>query len=257
MDVKGNLNLVTYCNSRTEDIINLLDACDVIGNDSTDIHEGLEKRHEKRRTTSHFRYQVSRRKRSDKTTYHGKDLKRKSKICRQQKIPYPRYREQIRRTAYSNDHDNDSSIRAVSTINHRGRLGTHRYTCKRMRILKQWGYHIPFRNSSKACSALKDALRNHCVISDQSYYIPVYITGEKSRMIEFLGNFLSEAGCAFFDDETFTSGKFEEVVLLYAHNSFPFGLYGPAKMSFETWHGDGGNQSKLCIWLHRAMRTTF
>ena len=104
MDVKNNLNLVTYCNARTEDVIKLLRTCDDQDDDFSGINEVPEKRHEKRRTTSHFRYQVSRLKRTN-----GKEHGRKAKIRRQVKTPYPRYRKQFRRKIYSNSNDHSHS----------------------------------------------------------------------------------------------------------------------------------------------------
>ena len=259
MDGKSNLNLVSYANASTREIIKLLYACREDGRSSSRgdsvVYEN-EKRHEKRRTTSHFRYQVSRRKRNAlemAPTSRGKYYMRKAKIYRLRKNLYPRYRKQIRRYLYSSDLDHDALNRTLAIPQddriHR-RLGTHRYTVKRMKILKQWGYCIPLKNASKACSALMDALRNHCILSDQSYHIPVYITGKGVNIIELIRNFVPEGACTFFDDEDFISGKYEANSLLYACNSFPFNLYGPTTMSFEAPANIDDGTSRLCIWFH-------
>lgn len=96
----------------------------------------------------------------------------------------------------------------------------------------------------------KKALRNHCILSDQSYFIPIHIIGEISRIIQFLRTYLSEGACSFLDDDAFISGRYEATSLLYANNSFPFCLYGPAMMSFDAFGSDESNKSKLCLWLH-------
>ena len=156
-----SLDIMSYSNSRLEDINDLL-------NTLSSLSSNRCPRHEKRRTTSHFKFKISRRK---------IDHEKEKKIT-EKKIKVGRG---LRKT----------SSRSI-------RLSTHLYNAKRMKMSSLWGYIIPKRHTGRGLRALKSILRDHCAIVDQSFYRPINIRGTRSNIMLLLEKFLVLYSSYFF-----------------------------------------------------------
>lgn len=179
-----NLNLISYCNNRVSDIDTLLKALPG-DNSSTSTSKAPELlnssgntiiRHKRRRTTSHFKFRVSRC--NINSVYLTKRKHQKLERCR----------KHVRRPAIIMR----MNSLGLSTVYGSGCicLGTHMFNSKRMKMVKRWGYCLPLRHASRGLSVLKDVLRYHCTLADRSYYRPIDIKGHPDSVLGLIGVFL-------------------------------------------------------------------
>lgn len=120
---------------------------------------------DRRRTTSHFKYRVSRNR--DRFHLEPKRKERRTEGCRKH-----RRRPRV--------------ILASGNV-----LGTHMYNAKRMKMVMLWGMKIPQRSSSRGLSAMKAALRDHAVVADNSYLRAIDVSSrEMHHIAALLGSYL-------------------------------------------------------------------
>lgn len=165
-----NLNLISYCNSRVTDIDKLLEK----SGQKNILSDTSARRQERRRTTSHFKFKVSR----------ERHKPRASQPKKRQKVQ--RCRKHLRRPRVIMG----STLSGSACVSGCTRLGTHMFNSKRMKMTKLWGCFLPKRNAGRGLSALKDILQNHCALTDRSYHRPIDISGSQHDIVSLLGNFL-------------------------------------------------------------------
>ena len=168
-----NLNLVPYCSNRLLDIEAVLLAArngkkmkDTVNIPTAPAASSRRKLvfsgQERRRTTSYFKYAISRSKLPS--------------VKRSRLSEESRCRKHRRRPRYILQKENV--------------LGTHLYNAKTMRIVLKWGLKIPKNHSARGISSIKNILKENCSLADRSYYRVLDIEGDSfASLTELLSNF--------------------------------------------------------------------
>ena len=151
-----NLVITSYTGKRIKDVSKLIK----ISKELLECNgETKLKRTERKRTTSHFKYKLSRR--SEKNVNKRRKLEKTREYYRR---PYYIFEKR----------SGDKNIY---------RMATHFYNCKRMKMIKTWGCSVPRCHSNRGVKSIHKILCNHASLEDVSYFRPVSIEGISCKNI--------------------------------------------------------------------------
>ncbi|KAH7105275.1 POP1-domain-containing protein [Auriculariales sp. MPI-PUGE-AT-0066] len=131
-------------------------------------------------------------------------------------------------------------------------LETHLWHAKRMHMANLWGYRLAESPTTKAFRASHRAALHDCILHDASYYGTIEISGTLGLLQCVLAR-ITDAYAVAASSARYNSGVRTCETFLYAANTYPLGLIGPALLLWRAGESESVTQRTVWMRLHPAM----